>query len=220
MIITIEGNIGSGKSTLLKALKEHYIDNENIIFLKEPVEQWANIVDENNITMLEKFYSNKEKYSFSFQMMAYISRLVLFKEAYKTNPNAIFITERSLQTDKHVFAQMLHDSGTMEKVELEIYLKWFDHFAEDYQLSHVIYVDATPSKCMERIANRNRPGENVIQYEYINDCDIYHKKMLENFNSDQILTIDGNIDIDPKNVVVNLWIQDINPIINNLVETC
>ena len=36
-IISIEGNIGSGKSTLLANLREHFKDNVNIVFLKEPV---------------------------------------------------------------------------------------------------------------------------------------------------------------------------------------
>ena len=31
----------------------------------------------------------------------------------------------SLFTDKYVFAQMLYDSKKMEKIEYEIYNKWF-----------------------------------------------------------------------------------------------
>jgi len=218
MIITIEGNIGSGKSTLLKALKSRYENNPNVIFLKEPVEQWETITDVNGLTMLEKFYKDKEKYSFPFQMMAYISRLALFKDAYKNNPNAVFITERSLQTDKHVFAQMLYDDELIEEVEMQIYLKWFEHFAEDYLLTKVIYVDAEPIKCMKRIAIRNRPGENQIQHEYINNCDIYHKKMLENFSNDQILHIDGNIDVDDEGIIMNSWLDKIDPIISSLLN--
>ena len=40
----------------------------------------SNIKDENGVTILEKFYSDQNKYSFSFQMMAYISRLKLLKD--------------------------------------------------------------------------------------------------------------------------------------------
>ena len=45
-------------------------------------------------------------------MMAYISRLNKLKQAIemlKLKKNALIITERSLVTDKHVFAQMLYD---------------------------------------------------------------------------------------------------------------
>jgi deoxyadenosine/deoxycytidine kinase len=116
-IITIEGNIGSGKSTLLEHLKQKYNANNNnegnneIIFLREPVDEWENIKDENGTTILQKFYADQKAYSFSFQMMAYISRLALLKEAVEKNPNAIIITERSLVTDKMIFAKMLYDSG-------------------------------------------------------------------------------------------------------------
>ena len=41
------------------------------------------ITDENGITILEKFYENPTKYGFSFQIMAYISRLNIMKEEQK-----------------------------------------------------------------------------------------------------------------------------------------
>ena len=50
-IISIEGNIGSGKSTLLNKLREHFKENEDVVFLKEPVDEWSKIKDENNITI-------------------------------------------------------------------------------------------------------------------------------------------------------------------------
>ncbi len=119
-IVSIEGNIGSGKSTLLANLRKHFNKNTFIIFLKEPVDEWSKIKDENGITILEKFYADQDKYSFSFQMMAYISRLKLLKDTINqiktTNDKPIkeqyiIITERSLFTDKMVFAKMLYDTG-------------------------------------------------------------------------------------------------------------
>ena len=126
-IISIEGNIGSGKTTLLTNLKNYYKDNENIIFLKEPVDEWAQIKDENGATILEKFYADQAKYSFSFQMMAYISRLKLLRDTLKkyNNKKIIIITERSLYTDNMVFAKMLYDSGKIEHINYQIYLNWF-----------------------------------------------------------------------------------------------
>jgi deoxyadenosine/deoxycytidine kinase len=95
-IISIEGNIGSGKTTLLTHMKETLKDNPNIIFLKEPVDEWESIKDKDGKTMLQKFYADQDRYSFPFQMMAYISRLALLKETIKEHPNATIITERSL----------------------------------------------------------------------------------------------------------------------------
>ena len=106
-IISIEGNIGSGKSTILKSLKKHLCNNNNIIFIQEPVDQWENIKDKEGNTILKKFYENQKEYSFAFQMMAYISRLSVLKIAIENNPEAIIITERCLNTDRFVFAKML-----------------------------------------------------------------------------------------------------------------
>ena len=80
-IISVEGNIGSGKSTFVEMLKKYFLDNEemSICFVQEPVELWNEIKDNDGKTMIENFYSNPEKYSFAFQMMAYISRLSILK---------------------------------------------------------------------------------------------------------------------------------------------
>ena len=52
IIISIDGNIGSVKSTLLTNLKEFYKNNKKNIFLKEHVDEWKTITDENSITIL------------------------------------------------------------------------------------------------------------------------------------------------------------------------
>ena len=84
IIFSIEGNIGSGKSTLMENLKKTYKNNSQVIFLKEPVDEWENIKDSNGVTILQKFYADQEKYSFAFQMMAYVSRLNVLRDALKT----------------------------------------------------------------------------------------------------------------------------------------
>ena len=228
--ISIEGNIGSGKSTLLANLREHYKDNDNVIFLKEPVDEWAKIKDINGTTILEKFYADQEKYSFSFQMMAYVSRIKVLrdtlndkKETQKKNQfdkdnnekrNYMIITERSLYTDKMVFAKMLYDSGKIEDVNYQIYLNWFDTFSGEFPVHKVIYVKATPEKCYQRIAKRSREGEENIPLEYLTSCSLYHDNMLDK-NAPNIcvcneqLILDGNIDIYENKTQVNKWIQEI-----------
>ena len=216
-IISIDGNIGSGKSTLLEKLREYYSNNSNIIFLKEPVDEWKTIIDENGITILEKFYNDQKKYSFSFQMMAYISRLVILKESIKNNPNSIFITERSLYTDKFVFAKMLFDSGNIELINYNIYLRWFETFASEFPIDKVIYVDTSPEICHERIIKRSRQGESNIPLEYLKNCDKYHIDMLDKSLSGCIcknqLTLDGNVDIYKNTEKLDEWIVKIDKFI-------
>jgi deoxycitidine kinase/deoxyguanosine kinase len=138
-IISIEGNIGSGKSTLFEKLKIHFANNKNIIFVREPVDIWESIQDENGTTILEKFYQDQIKYSFSFQIMAYISRINLLKETIKQNPGVTIITERSLYTDKMVFAKMLYDTHKIEYINYQIYLNLFDTFKNDFNVNNIIY---------------------------------------------------------------------------------
>lgn len=95
-IISIEGNIGSGKTTLLANIRQHLEDRTDVVFLKEPVDIWETIRDSNGQTMLQKFYADQEKYSFPFQMMAYITRLTILRDAIRANPTALIVTERSL----------------------------------------------------------------------------------------------------------------------------
>jgi len=219
IIVSLEGNIGSGKSTLLSSLESHFKGNTQIIFLKEPVDVWETITDENNVTMLEKFYKDQEKYSFPFQMMAYISRLVALKEAVEKNPGAIIITERSLYTDRMVFAKMLYDAGKIEFINYKIYLKWFDSFAKEFPVNKVIYVKASPSICHFRIQMRSRIGESVIPLDYLESCNTYHEAMLDKKVHDCVcdnqLILDGSVDIHEKKDIMKSWISQIEEFIKS-----
>ena len=218
-IVSIEGNIGSGKSTLLAHLRKTFENYSNIIFLKEPVDDWESIKDNEGKTMIQKFYADQERYSFSFQMMAYISRLALLKTAIKENPNAIIITERSLYTDKYVFAKMLFESGKIEDVNYQIYSRWFVAFAEECPVDKVIYVNADPEICHERIARRSRMGEDVIPLEYLQQCHEYHENMIHNIMHSQEeeykrqLILNGNINIFSHDDQLKKWVRDIHTFI-------
>ena len=193
-IISIEGNIGSGKSTLIKRLKE---SGTNFIYLPEPVDLWNEIKDEFGTTIIEKYYLDKKKYSFSFQMMAYITRLSQIKQCIESSPkDSIIITERCLYTDRYVFAKMLYDSKLIEEIEYSIYIRWFDEFKIYTNLSGLIYIKTTPEICLERTKIRNRKGEEMIQLEYLESCHEYHKNCIKEFNSEKLLILNGNEDIE------------------------
>jgi deoxyadenosine/deoxycytidine kinase len=213
IIISIEGNIGSGKSTLLAALVEKYQGQKKVVFLKEPVDEWEKIKDENGCTMLQKFYSNQEKYAFPFQMMAYISRLEGLKRAIEENTNSVIITERSLLTDKHVFAKMLYDNDKIEYVNYQIYLKWFDTFSKDYPIERIIYVKTSPEICHKRIMQRSRVGEDVIPLEYLLFCNEYHENMMTLYQEEKVLYINGNIDIHNDPETLKSWLEKIDEIL-------
>ena len=213
-IFSLDGNVGSGKSTLLQKLTidpKLKLKNFNIIFLQEPVEVWSSIKDKNGTTILEKFYNNQEKYSFSFQMMAYISRLSLLRKTINENPNSVIITERSVHTDKNVFAKMLYDDKKIEEINYDIYLRWFDEFIKNIPLKGIIYLKTDPIICWKRICDRNREGENVpLEYSY--KCHKYHENWIQKSNL-PTLTLDGDKDF--KNKFNSEWIIQIKLFLEN-----
>lgn len=186
----MEGNIGSGKSTLLRALKNEYseISGLPIVFVDEPVSQWESIKSEDGKNMIELFYGNPSRYSFAFQMMAYISRLTMLQEAIRNHPNAIIITERCLLTDYHIFAKLLYENKSMMKEEYEIYQRWFHSF-QDIHVDGIIYVRTDVSVAFERCKLRSRPGE-TIDEAYLKQC---HDKHEEWIQEEYDLIIDNNI---------------------------
>ena len=193
IIISIEGNIGSGKTTFISELMnlEKMKTNNAICFLKEPVNLWESIKNNNNETIIECFYKEQEKYAFSFQVMAYVSRIALIKQAIANGFKYIF-TERCIYTDKNVFLKMLHESNKVEKMNNDIYNMLFETFTQEYNIYH-IYIQTTPEVALQRVIKRNRAGENNISLEYLTICDNYHNNWLVN-NKKNIMTFNGNDD--------------------------
>ena len=204
-IVSIEGNIGSGKSTFIKNLNNYLSKQYNICFLQEPVDEWNTIKDSNGETILTKFYRDSKTYAFSFQMMAYISRLALLRNALKQNYD-IIITERCVETDKMVFAKMLYDDNKIEDIEYAIYNKWFEEFISDIPKIKTIYLKTDPIVAKKRVDKRARHGEQ-IPLEYLISCNDYHENWLREKNKEELLTIDVNSDTDIHSDIITKWVE-------------
>ena len=57
-IISIEGNIGSGKSTVVHNLEQKLKNNQDYVFLREPVDIWQTIKDQYGKTILAVSYTH------------------------------------------------------------------------------------------------------------------------------------------------------------------
>ncbi len=218
IIISFDGNIGSGKSTIVQYFKKYFPKFCNlktyhfrICFLDEPVNQWETIVDINDgKNIIEKFYNNNKDYAFQFQMMAYISRLSLLRKALNEDYDIIF-TERSIYTDKNVFAQMLYDNKQMSNTEHIIYTKWFNEFTDIIENIKTVYIRTSPEICEKRVIKRARPGEN-IHLNYLKDCHYYHDIWLNNLEiieSGKVLVIDGNVETNTSLFIQNNYYDEI-----------
>jgi len=205
MLLSIEGNIGSGKSTVIEYLKT--LNDSRFVFVDEPVKEWLEIKDKNGMNALDCFYSDQKRNSFCFQILAYITRLKKLMDIIKNNKDKIIITERSIETDRNVFAKMLYEDDYLNSIEWVTYNYWFDTFKDVSKVDKIIYISATPEKCLERINKRNRVEEEGIKLNYLTKCHNYHNDWLDGVSNK--ITIDGH------NSVNNIRNQVID-IINNL----
>ena len=215
IIISFDGNIGSGKSTKVKEIEEYYNNKgrNDILFIQEPVDIWNSVVDENGVTILSNYYKDQKRFAFRLQMLAYISRLALLRDAIKKGYKYI-ITERCVGTDRNVFSKMLYDKGDIEHDEYIIYKKWFNEFISDVPIGAIVYIKASPETCLERVNIRAREGEN-IPLEYLKECDRYHDEWI---NSEQIpkLVIDADIDLNKNPEAKNRILEQIDDFIHSL----
>jgi deoxycitidine kinase/deoxyguanosine kinase len=215
IIISFDGNIGSGKSTKVKDIEKYFNERgrTDILFIQEPVDAWNSVVDENGVTILSNYYKDQKRFAFRLQMLAYISRLALLRNAIKKGYKYI-ITERCVGTDRNVFSKMLYDKGDIEHDEYIIYKKWFNEFISDVPIGAIVYIKASPEICLERVNIRAREGEN-IPLEYLKECDKYHDEWI---NSEQIpkLVIDANIDLNKNPEANNLILEEIDAFIHSL----
>jgi len=190
MRIYIEGNIGCGKTTLLKTLST-YFKNTNIAFITEPVDEWVKFEDEYGENILDKFYKDQPRWSFPFQMNAFISRI------HKLNKNEkeINFIERSVFTDRYCFAKNCVESGVMTKIEYDIYCKWHDWLVESFSVEAdgFIYLKATPTVCNIRINSRSRDEEGGIPIEYLENLHSKHEDWMMSTDK-PVLEIDANLD--------------------------
>jgi deoxyadenosine/deoxycytidine kinase len=184
IIISLDGNIGAGKSTLLAEIRKHIHD---VHLVDEPVGQWTALKNNEGENLLELFYKDKRRWAYTFQNCAILTRLKNIKDAVENidptlkHPQVI-ITERSVLTDKYVFAEMLRDAGLIDMLEWDLYDNWFNIFSKQYPVNGVIYLSTGSVTSKERIIIRNRHGEENIDLDYLDSLDHQHKKWIDNTN--------------------------------------
>ncbi len=187
IVISIEGSIGGGKTTLLEQLRQEHPEWH---FIDEPLDTWTSLKNESGENLLQVFYKDIKRWSYTFQNCAILSRAQNIKRAVddwrtecEANPEArrhnIFITERCLDTDFNVFAQMLRDDGMLDSIEWDLYKKWYRMLENWVTISGLVYVDTPPDVCSQRIKYRAREGEETISDEYLRRLDTYQRRWID-----------------------------------------
>jgi deoxyadenosine/deoxycytidine kinase len=188
MIISLDGNIGAGKTTLLQAIQIAMPDVEVVL---EPVDIWTSLVDADGKSLLALFYEDQRRWAYTFQTCALMTRMRALREA----KGKVVITERSVLTDRFVFAKMLRDSCAMTDVEWTLYCRLWDQFAAELPVSAVIYLTTGVGTSAERIVKRGRVGE-TMSLDYLATLDAAHQQWIEGAEV-PVLRLSTEPDTDP-----------------------
>jgi deoxyadenosine/deoxycytidine kinase len=156
-LVYLEGNIGSGKSTAAKEMAKRL----KLRMYQEPVDP----------DFLDAFYKDMKRYSFAFQVCKLHERWALqMSAAAETMLNEEYcgaLLDRSLWGD-FVFATKLYHDGLMDEHEYRIYrMAVRNMMLVLFPPTIIMYLNAQPDTCFERIRKRDRPQERGITLEYL-----------------------------------------------------
>lgn len=170
--IIVEGNIGAGKSTFLRLLQQTF----SAQFVFEPHEEWQNIGGHN---LLDNFYTDKERWAYTFQSYAFITRIRADERA-QNSPFEFHILERSVYSDRYCFAKNCFEMGVMSPLEWKLYKEWFEWLMDNqsYTPDGFIYLQTDPEICYQRMITRNRSEESTVSLEYIRMIHEKHENWL------------------------------------------
>ena len=151
-MFTVEGIIGAGKSTLIDTLR-----GAGYVVASEPVNQWV----VGSINLLERFYTNPERYAYLFQIHV-LETLVQQTRKVQPPPGFHSFQERSLASNA-LFAKLQHEIGYLDDVEHAAYQQRYEAAVAqpDMRVRGRIFLNMDVDTAMERVRIRNRAGERV-----------------------------------------------------------
>ena len=199
--IFIEGNIASGKTTFINLLPT-IMDCQIIL---EPLDVWKGLVDSNGKNILDYFYTDMKKYAYPFQSFAFLSRV---KSVRNISDKPYIFVERSIFSDKNIFAKNCYMKETMSEIEWNLYNQWFDWMRDLLNIKnhYHVYMKCSPEVSYERLMERSRKEESGVTLEYLTEIHDRHEEWLG--NSSNCLTIDASQPFrDDKSVMKNLIYQ-------------
>ncbi len=167
-IVYIEGNIGAGKSELLDNLAA-----KGYTVVKEAIEEdW---------TLFEKAKNDPKRWTTPFQLQVSLSIAKRIEDAVKGHrgPWPIFV-ERSI-VSAYLFALVAHSCGNLTQTETEI-IREFSLLLNqrfDWYTTSTIMLECPVATCLERIKQRNRPGEEATTEDYLEKVERVHGEAIE-----------------------------------------
>lgn len=193
--VSIEGNIAVGKSTFARLLQTAGQDWEVV---PEPVSKWQSLESGAEqqgdqgpqptvSNLLQMMYQDPQRWSYTFQTFSCMSRL---RTQLQPPPapllsslgDPVQVFERSVYSDRYIFALSMFDLGCLSAPEWVVYQDWHSFLVEQFgcrlQLEGIIYLRAPPQTCMERLGRRGRAEERGVELDYLEKLHTQHERWL------------------------------------------
>lgn len=153
MFVSISGIIGAGKTTLAKHLSKVL----DLPFYKE---------DAQDDPYLKLFYESKtKKYGYQLQISLLTKRFEQQQQIIWNGKGAV--QDRSIYEDA-IFCKMLYESGKIEKIDYDTYLKLSNiMFNFCGKPTIIIHLDISPEEALKRMKVRNRDIEKYVTLDYL-----------------------------------------------------
>ncbi|XP_040849616.1 deoxyguanosine kinase, mitochondrial isoform X1 [Ochotona curzoniae] len=237
--LSIEGNIAVGKSTFVKLLTRTYPEWH---VTTEPVATWQNVqaagtqhacAAQSLGNLLDMMYQEPARWSYTFQTYSFMSRLKVHLEPLPKKllqaKRPVQVFERSVYSDRYIFAKNLFENGSISDIEWHIYQDWHSfllrEFASRLTLHGFIYLQATPQVCLQRLCHRGREEEKGIELAYLEQLHSQHeawfihrttKLHFESLQSIPVLVLDVNDDFSEDLTKQEELMRKVNSFIKNL----
>ena len=173
--ITVAGNIGVGKSTLVRLLCES-LDCTPFF---EPVTENPYLPD---------FYEDMQTWAFHSQIYFLMRRLRIHRKLMTIS--GVVIQDRSVYEDAEIFAHNLYLQDAINDRDYETYQELYQVLVEFLPPPDlIIYLRASVSTLLDRVAKRDRAYERTISADYLSDLNNLYENWVENYDLCPILTI-------------------------------
>jgi deoxyadenosine/deoxycytidine kinase len=184
VVLVFEGLIAVGKSTFVARLQQSLTERGyDVVHVLEPVDEWK------NAGILQKFYSDPERWAAEFQEFVLVTRVDAVREAFAARPNAqIYLLERSVLSDRYFFMKTLYDSGVVSDMQMAMYDRWWAMWTAvvPLQPSAFIWLTAEMDEIMARARARSRDGESELSVSYQQKLESAHHHFFTELSSDAV----------------------------------
>ena len=170
----------------------------HVIAIREPIEKWCGLAgcrkdDATTHNVLDCFYANVEQMAPIFQTLVTTTMFERWSEgvtaaasllAEHTDDRVLVLYERSVESNRHVFAHMLWNDKRFGTSGTDLEYCVFAHqwrtwqALVGYRMDGFVYIDATPELCAERKRERARTEEDAIPVEYLTRIEEHYERWL------------------------------------------